>query len=677
MRKTTSEKVEEKVPWHFLIPFTTIFGIVALLSNAINALGAMGKAFYASLGIDYFCYSNITTLPFITLLFAGGLGRLGFFRKRINGITLTWMYTIALSLSYYLGKPGLPSFCQSYGAFIGNRILSPLEETMRIVPWFMAPPTDVARLIVRGGVPTPWMDLMPMIFFWWIFTIIHGILMLSFASLIRKQWIDVERVPFPHTLLARELLIRVLPERKLKKAISPFLIGLLLGAIVWATNLCVEIFPWFPDIFMYKVRNCGQGGMWIVQPTDPYASIVAMARIGREPLGVAILYFAPTSTLFNMWFWWIIYAVLVQAAYYMGYYTGILERGGCGRGWCGEQSLEAGEPFKWTAFYTGGVWCLVIALLVLNRGFFINTFKAAFGRMDLSTKAEFEKNEPMSYRSIYLLLIGSFIASAVIFMICGINPISAILTTINLICMWLANLRSFGLVGVNFSRLERNFVLQKFMWPTAPEVIDRDYALSVYFNTWMAHSPELGAFAGANIVAPAMSYKMASLTGVSSRSIFKVSMVCMVIFSLMALPTWLWIAYTFGTANLPYTYGIQGCNAIVSRAVSAGHYPATHPWISQFFAGFVSVGIISWLHARYVWFPFEPMGFIIAIALGEYGFWSIGAVAWILKIITLKIGGSKLYEEFGAPMAGGYIVGHMLILIPGAVLGKIKFFFPF
>jgi hypothetical protein len=501
--------------------------------------------------------------------------------------------------------------------------------------------------------------------------------MLSLANLIRKQWIDVERVPFPHTLLAHELLIRVEPERKVKRAASPFLIGLILGVIVWTTYLCVETFPWFPDIFMFRERTCGQGGVWIVQPSDPYASIAAIARIGKDPLGVAILYFAPISVLFNIWFWWIIYAILVQAAYYLGYYPGILDLPGCGRTWCGERSLAYGEPFKWIAVVSGGVWCLAISWILLNRRYFKDTLRAAFGRMDPSAKAEFEKDEPISYRSNYILLICSFIASIAIFMVCGINSIAAVLTSINLICMWIANLRFFGLVGTNIARLERGFTLLKSIWPRAPSVIDRDYALSVYFNSWMTHSPELGAFAGANVLAPMMSYKMANLTGVSSKSVFKISMISMIVFSLTALPIWLWLAYTWGITKFPYTYGVHACNAIVSRAQTADHYPAAEPWLSQFFVGFISVGLLSWLHARYVWFPFEPIGFILAIGMGDYGFWTFAAIAWVLKIITLRIGGSKLYEEFGAPLAGGYIAGHMLVLIPGVIIGKVKWFIPF
>jgi hypothetical protein len=45
--------------------------------------------------------------------------------------------------------------------------------------------------------------------------------------------------------------------------------------------------------------------------------------------------------------------------------------------------------------------------------------------------------------------------------------------------------------------------------------------------------------------------------------------------------------------------------------------------------------------------------------------------------MVIMVGGSKLYEEFGVPIAGGYIAGHMLALIPGIILYRVRFFIPF
>lgn len=120
--------------------------------------------------------------------------------------------------------------CSSYGIPMGFRFIAP-PEMAELVPWFMASPRNVAEKILYGGVPTPWADLMPMIIFWWVFTVIHSVLMLSIATLFRKNWIDVERVPFPHTLAAYELLVRVIPGKKERQGIdrltSPFTIGLI------------------------------------------------------------------------------------------------------------------------------------------------------------------------------------------------------------------------------------------------------------------------------------------------------------------------------------------------------------------------------------------------------------------------------------------------------------------
>jgi len=678
----SKEAVEEKIPWHFLIPFMVVLGVFTATINPLNPTGTWMNppGYSAALGVVIICYSALTALPFISFWFASALGRLSFFKKRLNMTTLTWLYVTTLCLSFYLGRPTSDTQCASYGVFIGNRILSPPEETYKLVPWFMAPPIDVAKQILYGGVPTPWIDLMPMIVFFWVFTVVYGILMLSIATLFRKQWIDVERVPFPHAAAAYELLVRTSPERKAWFS-GPFLIGLILGVIVWIPTLCIGLFPWFPDMYGWRVNNCGMGS-YFVQPGEPLASILGIALIGKEPLGVAISYFAPLTVLFNMWFWWLVLIVLTQIAYQFGYYTALPQTPGCGRRTCGEISIMYGEPFKWNAVLIGGVWALTIFLLALSRGYIINTLRAAFGGMDSSAKAKFEKGQPVSYRTAYLLMIASFIIALLIHIICGMNPLSSLLTPINMIALWFASMRLLGIGGFYFRMTDKGYALHRLlMWPKAPEVVDRDFVLSVHFNTWFTDAPDMGNQVGGNFFSAFLAYKMVSLTGASNRSVFKILLVSILMFPLVTMTTWLHIAYTFGITKLPGTWGMQGCNGLIERSGSPDIYnsvPGTEPWIPHFVAGFIFVGLLSLLHAMFVWFPFEPVGFILGIGAGFlWGSWTYSLIAWILKMITLRVGGSKLYEEFGAPMAGGYIAGHMLALIPGVIISRVKFFIPF
>jgi len=52
-------------------------------------------------------------------------------------------------------------------------------------------------------------------------------------------------------------------------------------------------------------------------------------------------------------------------------------------------------------------------------------------------------------------------------------------------------------------------------------------------------------------------------------------------------------------------------------------------------------------------------------------------VAWVLKTLTLRIGGSKAYEEIGSPIAGGVIAGCMAFILIGGLMGVTRFFVQF
>jgi len=120
-----------------------------------------------------------------------------------------------------------------------------------------------------------------------------------------------------------------------------------------------------------------------------------------------------------------------------------------------------------------------------------------------------------------------------------------------------------------------------------------------------------------------------------------------------------------------------------------GLYPSNPGYLYPYFnhdnalarhkAGFLIAIILGVLHARYIWFPFEPIGFFIATEEWELlaGLWTTFLVAWIAKFLTLRIGGSKAYENYGVPLASGFVMGFTIIgLIGGAIL-ILRFFVPF
>jgi len=331
---------------------------------------------------------------------------------------------------------------------------------------------------------------------------------------------------------------------------------------------------------------------------------------------------------------------------------------------------------------SGGIIALVILILVTNWRYIRDTVNIALGRMGVAERAEFERGEPISYRMIWSMIIMFAIVAVVIYLVCGMSPLSAVLSVVNMFVMYFAMMRFIGLVGIYYRGVDLGCSLPRLLlWPRAPESLNTDFALSAFFNSFFGGAPDTGSSIGGNFLTAFQGYKMASLRGVSPRSVFKVCIVSVVIFSLTTMLSFLWMCYTFGITKIPAIYGMHYCNGIVQRYANLQNWnnrPGTEPLIPHFATGFITVALLSLLHTRFMWFPFEPVGFILGMGPGyEMGYWSYALVAWILKTITLKIGGSKAYEDWGVPIAAGYVAGHMLVLIPGSIIATIKYFVPF
>jgi hypothetical protein len=103
------------------------------------------------------------------------------------------------------------------------------------------------------------------------------------------------------------------------------------------------------------------------------------------------------------------------------------------------------------------------------------------------------------------------------------------------------------------------------------------------------------------------------------------------------------------------------------------------PWLPQAGAGFIVAIVLGYLHARFIWFPFEPIGLFIATE--EWGtltgIWTMFFGAWILKVMTIRMGGSKMYEERGVPIATGFIAGFAIVALFGGAALVWRFFFPY
>jgi hypothetical protein len=107
--------------------------------------------------------------------------------------------------------------------------------------------------------------------------------------------------------------------------------------------------------------------------------------------------------------------------------------------------------------------------------------------------------------------------------------------------------------------------------------------------------------------------------------------------------------------------------------------PPTNDIFGASIVGFIITVALSLVRARFIWWPIHPLGFLIATSFSAiwFGSWNCFLAAWIVKWITLKVGGSRAYENYGAPAVGGFLAGVTLGYFIGAIVGTIRFFIPF
>ena len=657
----------ERIPWILIVLSTLLLGF--LMQPWVQMLTSM-NTFY-NLGIIV-CSLGLTTSSFIVLLILWLSMKLGSVRKRVTAIHLVSLYVVGSSAGWY----GVWwSSGQTFWDW-PNTLIRYQEIFKTNIPWFLSPPSEALQQVLVGGVPVPWGAWLPTIAFWWAWFFFNGFFFVTLATILRRDWIEVERVPFAQAMAASEI-ISMMPLEgsgsiKSKARSKPFWIGVVLGILFNLPIFFTYLFPWFPDIYAWRTNTCGHGA--ITTPPSPIWDLIGITMIDKHPLAVAIMYLAPLQVLFSYWVWYLVYLGLMQVAYIMGYYTGIMEDPtGCCRTW-GSVNVRFNEPFKWEAFSRGGMIGLTVFFLIMKRTYFTETIRAALGRPSEGTKGE-----PISYRTSYGLFLLSFILLTALMLVCGFSLPAAILMPITAFLFWIANARVWGATGTYIQSAEGGTALYRlFLWPSAPQPPTGEFIMASTWSGWHVNTPVEGN--AGSFLSSFCSYRLADLNGVSSKSVFKMLLTVQAILPIPFMIGALWVNYTFGGSRL--SYQPLAYSAPIDRFATPSNWdriPGTEPWVPIFLAGFLAVGAVAVMHAKLIWFPFEPIGFLMAFSDASlfFGMWLPALVAWVLKTITLRVGGSRLYENYGLPFVGGFVAGFVAIAFIGGFAGIYRFFKPF
>ena len=541
------------------------------------------------------------------------------------------------------------------------------------------------------GGPVPWSAWMPTLL-WQIARIIPYYLFFAFmATLWRRQWLEIEALPFPTATAASRLIDSVYEGEKPRFLSNKFLwLGVLIGFLA--------IFPYWgwmiPGLGIEEPEHyCSLGYDFTPLVLIPLANL----NFNFEAFLIGAAFLVPTKTLLSYiitciavyWIWWPTMAYLglwePQEAGTVGAGHGIHTT--IWRGWTGPRMKAWVNTYganAWVAFGVG-FGLLFYPVLVAFRGELVNVLKAFVGK----APREVEEREPMNYR---LMLLGT-----IVFLLIhvglwwygsmGTLPVLfGIIWTVTCSLLFMCRARVAAEYGLLIDALNENQFAHN--WDTNfREWWIADPASPFYIKDvkarFMALRPDMPWYATYVRAAPMATlleaYRIGALQGVPSKYIFGASMLAVIVSVIVGLFTLLSMWCSFGAVNLSIFNFTGAPNNYQQRAPTytcieeVGDYwrggfiarPTANQWI-LFAIGAILISVIYYLQGRYPWFPLNAGGVMMGFGWVPVNALVPSIVAYIAKTIVLRVGGAELYERKAMPFAVGMAAACGFAVIMGA-----------
>jgi hypothetical protein len=473
----------------------------------------------------------------------------------------------------------------------------------------------------------PWDVWLVPLFFWLLFGLALYLVMVSTAVILRKQWVERERLIFPMMQLPLHM-IQDDPQRSL---IKPFFkqnvmwIGFALPCVITNFNALNHYFPGLPAF-------------------STHFGSFPIFGFGHAPLSISFTllgfsYFVGKNVAAGLCFFYIFNVIAqsilstfalkieVEAVGAFGHYVNPIIM---------HQAMGA-----------------MIALVL------IGLWKARSHLGDVCRKTLTgdptidDSNEIMSYRQAILLAIGGLLVMAVWLWQAGVPPLVIPVLFFGCFVVFLTITRVVveGGVAVMF-----------------PSMVGPDFAASVLGTS------VLGARGGAGLAttyawatdplvllmaACSNGLKLTDQVGVHLRRLFWAILATIAL--TIAISLWMRLegGYSYGAINLNSFYAIPAAQypyKFMEQVITSPVGPNVQGWI-HIGIGALAMLALEMMYFKLTWWPFHPLGLPISAAFGSM--WFNIFVAWIIQIVVSKYGGAALYRKL-KPFFLGLILGHLV-----------------
>ena len=532
---------------------------------------------------------------------------------------LHYLFPTVLWPSYMPGQTAGPQTAQSL-----SPLLAPRDPAL--VHAFFAGMQDFWAFF-RPQVFRAW--LVP-IAFWSAFFFLLLWTMLCLASVMRRPWLDEERLPFPvvdlPTTMAREGTLEALFRNRL------LTISFSLTCLILSVNYAGSLYPSVPRL---RMAEYDIGTPFFT--SSPWSSVNPLLTVWW-PFAIGLCYLIPLDVSFSCWFFFVaIRLVAVMATAF---------------GWRDPGSVQNTEQFPYFGNLVEGGWIGMFLVVLWNaRSFFRTVFQA----IRRGERVPGDDTEAMPYRHAllgaaagYLLLTGAGVliglrpvvsATAFALYYIAIIVMTRIYAQIAMpvFCMAFFSFTQWTTNFFGTARLSRTELatLTTFYW------FDRTYE-----QLPMAH--QLEAFVMADRLRQSKRRMMRIVAGTSA--------LCVV----LGIVTLLHIFYDRGATSARVT----GDSAWLAQfawsrfTVWMGNPKPVEaaPFVRGTVSALIVIGL-TYLRSAWIGCPLHPIGYLLCVSFAlEWGMWNVIFVTWLVKWLVVRYGGLRLYRA-SVPFFLGLVLG--------------------
>jgi len=503
--------------------------------------------------------------------------------------------------------------------------------------WLAVKDSEAVRCFFEGlpkGGRIPWAAWKAPLIAWLSFILALYAVMYSMMVIIRKQWMEKERLLYPLMQLPEEMV----ESPKEGSTINQFFknpvlwLGISVPVVISSINGLHTYFHFIPEITL-------NSGFPIFRNTTGVYMQISFPVIG-------ITYLLSTSLSLSLWLFSILGTIQTGIFNILGYSIGAREA------YCAYSPSVSHQGF-------GAMIVLVIFIIWMAKGHLKDVFRKAFkGDKNID-----DNDEALSYRAAVFILIFGLIFMMGWLVKSGLPIHIAMLLMVAAFVVFIALTRVIVQGGM--------LVVKS---PLTPQVFTiaavGSNAIGLSGLTALAYSfiwcADLKVFLMPYV---AHSFKLVEEIKMNKRLITLSILIAVLVSMAGSIYTVMKLSYRYGGLNLNQWY-FKGCPLVPFDYIAEKiNHPVGISWERWMFTG-IGAGVMAgliYMTNHFLWWPVHPLGFPVGNTLPVAQVWFSIFLAWLVKIMVLRYGGPGIYKKtkyfFLGLVLGQFVIAGIWIII--------------